>query len=150
MVKKITYLSRHNILVLLNKNYLLLNSISGSYNKFNLIDIDSMVLIEHYSKEELNGLKNKIPASIIPIDIIQSLELPNGRVIIKLKVGMFYPPKTNNLVIFWNEKEKEVYYDRTIIDSIPDYDKIDSFIVFEKHNALLFTIGNEKNLYFKN
>lgn len=63
---------------------------------------------------------------------------------------MFYPPKTNTLVIFWNEKEKEVYFDRTIIDSIPNHGKIDSFIVFEKHNALLFTIEDEKNLYFKN
>ena len=149
-LKKITYISRNNVLVLLNKNYLLLNSLSGSYNMLNLIDIDSMELIEHYSKEELNGLKNKIPASIIPTDIIRSFKLPNGSTIIKIKVGMFYPPKTNTLVIFWNEKEKEVYFDRTIIDSIPNHGKIDSFIVFEKHNALLFTIDNEKNLYFKN
>lgn len=150
LLKKITYLSRNNVLVLLNKNYLLLNSLSGSYNMFNLIDIDSMELIKHYSKEELKRLKNKIPASIIPLDIIDSFKLPNGSAIIKIREGMFYPPETNTLVIFWNEKEKEVYYDRTIIDSIPNHGQIDSFIVFEKHNALLFTIGDEKNLYFKN
>ena len=148
MVKKITYLSRDNVLVFLHKNYLLLNSISGSYNKFNLIDINSMQLIKYYNKEELNGLKNKIPASIIPIDVIQSINLPNCTVILKLRVGMF--SMTNTVAFFWDEKEEEVYFDRTIIDSIPDHGKIDSFIVFEKHNALLYTIGDEKNLYFKN
>ena len=150
LVKKITYLSRDNVLVLLNKNYLLLNSISGSYNIFNLIDIDSMELIEHFSKEELYGLKNKIPVSVIPADIIKSINLPNGSVIVKVRVGMFYPPETNTTAIFWNEKEKEVHFDKTIVDSIPNHGKIDSFIVFEKYNALLYTIGNEKNLYFKN
>lgn len=150
MVKKITYLSRKNVLVFLHKKYLLLNSLSGSYNKFNLIDIDSMQLIKYYTKEELNGLKNKISTSIIPIDVIQSINLPNGTVILKLRVGFFYPPQTNTIAFFWNEKEEEVYFDRTIIDSIPEHGKIDSFIVFEKHNALLYTIGDEKNLYFKN
>ena len=107
LLKKITYLSRNNVLVLLNKNYLLLNSLSGNYNMFNLIDIDSMELIEHYSKEELNGLKNKIPASIIPTDIIRSFKLHNGSAIIKIKVGKFYPPKTNTLLFFGTKKKKK-------------------------------------------
>ena len=109
-----------------------------------------MELIEHFSKEELYGLKNKIPVSVIPADIIKSINLPNGSVIIKVRVGMFHPPETNTTAIFWNEKEKEVHFDKTIVDSIPNHGKIDSFIVFEKCNALLYTIGNEKNLYFKN
>ena len=107
LLKKITYLSKNNLLVLLNKNYLLLNSLSGNYNMFNLIDIDSMELIEHYSKEELNGLKNKIPASIIPTDIIRSFKLHNGSAIIKIKVGKFYPPKTNTLLFFGTKKKKK-------------------------------------------
>ena len=150
LLKKINYWSRFNKLVLLNKKYLLTNSLSGSYNKFNLIDIDSMELKTYYSKEESYNLKNKIPTSIIPIDIIESINLPNGKAIIKVEHGMFDPPRINTLVIFWNEKENELYFDKTIIDDIPNHSNIDSFIVFEKYNALLYTIGNKKNLCFKN
>ena len=150
LLKKINYWSRFNKLVLLNKKYLLTNSLSGSYNNFNLIDIDSMELKTYYSKEESYNLKNKIPTSIIPIDIIESINLPNGKAIIKVKQGMFDPPRINTLVIFWNEKENELYFDRTIIDDIPNHSNIDSFIVFEKYNALLYTIGNKQNLCFKN
>ena len=150
LLKKINYWSRFNKLVLLNKKYLLVNSLSGSYNKFNLIDIGSMELKVYYSKEELYTLKNKIPTSIIPIDIIESINLPNGKAIIKVEQGMFDPPRSNTVVIFWNEKEKELYFDKTIINDIPNHSKIDSFIVFEKYNALLYIIGNEKNLYFNN
>ena len=46
LIKEISYYSRLNRLALLNGTYLLVNSISRSANRFNLVDIDSMEIIE--------------------------------------------------------------------------------------------------------
>ena len=80
MIKKIEYMNRReNELVLLNKKYILVNSLPGSRNAYNLVDIDKMKLIEYFTENELYLKRNNLSnfAGLNMKDIVSSFNLPN-------------------------------------------------------------------------
>ena len=85
VIKRIEYVNRRvKKLVLLNKKYLLVKSLPGSSNDYNLLDIDLMKLTEYYTKDELYRKRNNQSnfAGVLMRDIESSYNLPYGHVII--------------------------------------------------------------------
>ena len=155
LIKKISYYSRLNQLALLNETYLLVNSISGSANRFNLVDIDSMEIIEYFTKDEKYDLKNGTKNSFFyEYDIVDSYNLPDGSVILQMN-SSYFGLSYHYIHLRWNEKEKEIYFtsqlDKYFFLEIRNK-TINNFIFFKDKNLLLVSCGDDDQkiyLYYK-
>ena len=80
LLNKINYYNRFNELALLNKNYLIVCSLSGSLNRFNLINIDTREMFQYFCSDEeeykkiqaLNLILMKILKNPIIYQMVQS------------------------------------------------------------------------------
>lgn len=146
LIKRIGYLSRNNILVLLNDTFLLVNSISGSINRFNLIHIDTMEIIKYLTEDED---REDYKGSYVIDDMVDSYKLPNGFVLIRmLTYGLF---RSFFIIIHWDEEKNIISFKSNLnIRQLPNQDDIDSFLAFKEYNLLIVNIGNKHYLYFKN
>lgn len=146
LIKRIDYLSRNNILVLLNDTFLLVNSISGSINRFNLIHIDTMEIIKYLTEDED---REDYKGSYVIDDMVDSYKLPNGFVLIRmLTYGLF---RSFFIIVHWDEEKNIISFKSNLdIRQLPNQDDIDSFLAFKEYNLLIVNIGNKHYLYFKN
>ena len=106
VIKQIEYINRReNKFVLLNKKFLLVNNLCLTSNTYNLVDIDSMKLIEYYTKDELYRKRNNMSnfSNLNLKDIVSSCNLPNGRVIILFLLVMHHIYYIYNF--YWDEKK---------------------------------------------
>jgi hypothetical protein len=142
----IKYLSRPNRMVLLSDKFLLVNSISGSPNRFNLIDIDLMKIKVYFTEDEKS---EDYEPCIITDDIVDSYKLPNGYVIVKLqRVGV---GNIAYMFVHWNEEANFISFKPNFnLRQFNDIQNISSFLVFKEYNLLIVNKGNSHYLYFKN
>ena len=109
LLNKINYCGRSNRLALLNENYLIVCSISGSLNRFNLIEIDTREFIRYFCSDEEEYIKNPSSKSCIHEDIKDSYNLPDGSVVLKMisAINVFKnSPNYYYYSVHWDEKKK--------------------------------------------